>query len=62
MGVFKNLEIEIVQMYFEDGLKEKEIAKVIGLPLSQVHQILFDYESREMDYDECDVDFGAEHY
>ena len=76
MGYFKNLEIEVIQMYREDGMKEQEIAKSLGISLTEVHDILAKYEDRDMDYDiqdgdvvsydeltfEPNEDFGAEHY
>lgn len=77
MGFFKNLEIDVVEMYRHDGLKEKEIAKIIGLSVSEVHEILSAYENRDVDHSEYDtdmvsyddltfepgdVDYNAEHY
>jgi hypothetical protein len=77
MGYFKNLEIDVVEMYRHDGLKEAEIAKITGLSLSEVNEILAAFESRDMDYSENDgdmvsygdlvfdpgdVDYNAEHY
>lgn len=54
MGYYKNLEFDVIQMYKEDGLREVEIAKVTGLSLTQIHEVLSAYERREMDYDESD--------
>jgi hypothetical protein len=54
MGFYKNLEFDVIQMYKEDGLREHEIAKVTGLSLTQIHEVLSAYERREMDYDESD--------
>ena len=77
MGYFKNLEIDIIEMYRQDGLREVEIAKITGLSLTEVHEILSAYENRDMDYSESDadmvsyddlefepgdVDYNAEHY
>lgn len=76
MGFFKNLEIDVIEMYREDGMKEQEIAKSLGISLTEVHEILAKYEDGDMDYDiqDGDVvsydeltfdpnnDFGAEHY
>lgn len=31
---------EVEDLYFEDGLKEAEIAEILGIPLSSVHDIL----------------------
>ena len=54
MGYFKNLEMDVIQMYKEDGLREVEIAKVTGLSLMQIHEVLSAYEQREADFDESD--------
>jgi hypothetical protein len=77
MGYFKNLEIDVVEMYRHDGLKEGEIAKITGLSLSEVNEILAAFENRDMDYSENDgdmvsyddlvfdpgdIDYNAEHY
>jgi hypothetical protein len=77
MGYFKNLEIDVIEMYREDGLREVEIAKITGLSLTEVNEILASYENRDMDYDESDtdmvsyddltfdpgdIDYNAEHY
>jgi transcription initiation factor IIE alpha subunit len=77
MGYFKNLEIDVVEMYRHDGLKETEIAKITGLSLSEVNEILATFENRDMDYSENDgdmvsyddlvfdpgdIDYNAEHY
>lgn len=39
-----DLRQQVIDMYREDGLKEKEISEIVGIPLQQVHQILSDYE------------------
>jgi hypothetical protein len=77
MGYFKNLEIDVIEMYRVDGLREAEIAKITGLSLTEVNEILSAYENRDMDYSESDadtvsyddlsfdpgdVDYNAEHY
>ena len=77
MGYFKNLEIDVIEMYRVDGLREVEIAKITGLSLTEVNEILAAYENRDADYNECDtdmvsyddltfdpgdVDYNAEHY
>lgn len=77
MGYFKNLEIDVIEMYRVDGLREVEIAKITGLSVTEVHEILAAYENRDMDYSESDtdmvsyddltfepgdVDYNAEHY
>jgi predicted transcriptional regulator len=55
MGFFANLEIDVIEMYREDGMKETEIAKSLGLTLTQVHDVLALYESDEADTSEDDV-------
>ena len=74
MGYFKDLEIDIIDMYHSDGMKEVESAKSLGLPLTQVHDVLAAYERGDLDHDENDADVeivsyddltfdpGAEHY
>jgi len=77
MGYFKNIEIDVIDMYRQDGLREVEIAKITGLSLTEVHEILSAYENYDMDYSESDadmvsyddlefepgdVDYNAEHY
>lgn len=77
MGYFKNLEIDVIEMYRVDGLREVEIAKITGLSVTEVHEILAAYEKRDMDYSESDadmisyddltfepgdIDYNAEHY
>ena len=77
MGYFKNIEIDVIDMYRQDGLREVEIAKITGLSLTEVHEILSAYENRDMDYSESDadmvsyddltfepneVDYNSEHY
>jgi hypothetical protein len=56
MGFFKDIAIDIITMYREDGMKETEIAKSLGLSLTQVHDVLAAYESGDMDYSETDSD------
>ena len=56
MGYFKDIAIDIITMYREDGMKEAEIAKSLGLSLTQVHDVLAAYESGDMDYSETDSD------
>jgi len=77
VGYFKNLEIEVIDLYKSDGLKETEIARITGLSLTEVNEILAAYENRDADYSEYDtdmvsyddlafepgdVDYNAEHY
>ena len=73
MGYFKDLEIDVIEMYHRDGMKETEIATSLGISLTQVHEILAAYdkdcdanadESEEeiISYDDLEFDPGAEHY
>jgi predicted transcriptional regulator len=58
MGFFKDLEIDIIDMYREDGMKETEIAKSLGISVTQVHQVLSKYDEGDFDYDIQDADVG----
>ena len=58
MGYFKNLEIDVIEMYSRDGMKEMEIARSTGLKLTEVHDILAKYENGDFDYDVNDTDAG----
>ncbi len=75
MGFFKNIEIDVIDMYHSDGMKETEIATSLGISLTQVHEILSAYDRRDDDadseemvsyddlqFDPGDVDYNAEHY
>lgn len=35
---------DVETLYFEDGLKESEIAEIVGISLSTVHDILADID------------------
>lgn len=56
MGYFKNLEIDVIEMYSRDGMKEREIATATGLSVLEVHDILAAYERGDLDYDLNDTD------
>jgi len=76
MGYFKDIEIDVIDMYHSDGMKETEIATSLGISLTQVHEILAAYDRRDDDadadeeivsyddlvFDPGDVDYNAEHY
>ena len=75
MGFFKEIEIDVIDMYHSEGMKETEIATSLGISLTQVHEILAAYDRRDDDadseemisYDDLefepgDVDYNAEHY
>ena len=56
MGFFKNVEIDVIDMFHSEGMKETEIAASLGISLTQVNEILAAYDNRDMDYDESDTD------
>jgi len=56
MGFFKNAEIDAIQMYRLDGMKEREIATATGLSVLEVEEILARYERGDLDYDLNDTD------
>jgi transposase len=75
MGFFKNVEIDVIDMFHSEGMKETEIATSLGISLTQVHEILAAYDRRDDDadtdemvsYDDLvsepdDSDYNSEHY
>lgn len=52
MGFFKEIEIDVIDMYHSEGMKEAEIAKSLGISLTEVHEILAAYDN------DCDADEG----
>jgi hypothetical protein len=74
MGYFKNIEIDVIQMFQEDGMKETEIATSLGISLTEVHNIIARFEADDYDrdpdtvsYDDLnsepnDADYNSEHY
>jgi hypothetical protein len=56
MGLFKNIEIDIIDMYCNDDMKKEEISKSLGVSLEIVHDVISCYERGEIDYDVCDFD------
>ena len=56
MGYFKDRELEIIEMYTIDGMKETEIANRVGATLLEVYDVLAAYERGDMDYDLSDTD------
>lgn len=56
MGFFSNVEIDVVEMYRIDGMKEREIATATGLSVLEVYDIIARYESGDLDYDLNDTD------
>ena len=68
MGFFKEIEIDVIDMYHSEGMKETEIATSLGISLTQVHEILAAYDDdcdadADESYDESDSDddYNAEH-
>jgi len=37
-------DLKIIELHYEDGMKESEIAASLGLPTAVVHEVLFAYE------------------
>lgn len=56
MGRFSDIHIDIVEMFSRDGMSEEEIAKSVGIPLIDVHNVLAEYESsvNQNDYSSLD--------
>ena len=44
MGFFKEIEIDVIDMFHSDGMKETEIATSLGISLTQVNEILAAYD------------------
>ena len=42
----------IVEMFYEDGMKEAEIADAELIPVEQVHAVLYAYESGDIHEEE----------
>ena len=69
MGYFKEIEIDVIDMFHSEGMKEAEIAKSLGISLTEVYAILAAYDNdcdvnADESYDESDSDddYNAEHY
>ena len=74
MGFFKEIEIDVIDMFHSEGMKETEIATSLGISLTQVNEILAAYDRRDDDadsemvsYDDLefepnDADYNSEHY
>ena len=74
MGFFKNVEIDVIDMFHSEGMKETEIATSLGISLTQVHEILAAYDRRDddadsemvsyddLEFDPNDADYNSEHY
>lgn len=42
-------DLQILEMYYKDGMKEKEIAKSLGLSLLTIHEVLAAFEWTEQE-------------
>jgi transposase len=74
MGFFKDIEIDVIDMFHSEGMKETEIATSLGISLTQVHEILAAYDRRDddadsemvsyddLEFDPNDADYNSEHY
>ena len=72
MGYFKNLEIDVIEMFREDGMKETEIAASLGIPVVVVHEVIARWEAEDYDrdpdmvsyddlaFDPCDSNYNSE--
>lgn len=74
MGFFKNVEIDVIDMFHSEGMKETEIATSLGISLTQVNEILAAYDRHDddadsemvsyddLEFDPNDADYNSEHY
>ena len=74
MGFFKNIEIDVIDMFHSEGMKETEIATSLGISLTQVNEILAAYDRHDddadsemvsyddLEFDPNDADYNSEHY
>jgi hypothetical protein len=53
MGYFSDLQIQILELY-EEGLEPKSIARITGASLSDVVEIISEFEDGDYDMDEPD--------
>jgi transposase len=72
MGYFANLEIDVIEMFREDGMKETEIATSLGISVLDVHKIIARWEAEDYDrdpdmvsyddlaFDPCDSNYNSE--
>jgi transposase len=72
MGYFANLEIDVIEMFREDGMKETEIAASLGIPVVVVHEVIARWEAEDYDrdpdmvsyddlaFDPCDSSYNSE--
>ena len=74
MGFFKNVEIDVIDMFHSEGMKETEIATSLGISLTEVNEILAAYDRRDddadsemvsyedLEFEPNDADYNSEHY
>ena len=67
MGFFSEMQIEVLEMYFQEGMKEAEIAQSLGITVSMVNEVLAGYDNADIDVDpaqyaEASADADAEFY
>lgn len=65
MGFFSEMQIDVLEMYYRDGMKETEIAQSLGITVSMVNEVLAEYENADVDpaeYAEASADADAEFY
>ena len=72
MGYFANLEIDVIEMFHEDNMKETEIAASLGISVVDIHKIIARWESEDYDrdpnmvsyddlaFDPCDSNYNSE--
>ncbi len=53
MGYFSDLQIQILELY-EEGLEPKSIARITGASLTDVVEVISEFEERNYDMDEPD--------
>ena len=70
MGYFANLEIDVIEMFHEDNMKETEIAAFLGISVITVHNIIARFEAEDnrdpdvvsyddLHFDPCDTNYNA---
>lgn len=60
MGYFKNVEIGILESYYDDGMPTADIAKKYNISVELVSDIISDYDEGEYDADPGEMDGDAE--
>lgn len=47
-----SIEDQVYELFFEDGLQEREIARIMQLPELEIHEILAGWEDKLADMEE----------